>query len=245
MRPIFVRVLTGALAITGIAGAIVLPRLTVGVEATSPPYAFAIPAPPGDVVIMSDHAPERATPAVRRAAVITARVPAPPAAQPSRAVFVPSQRRSAPVAPLRPAATAPKPTPLPRPQPRPTPAPTPAAPTPVPAPAPEPAPAPTPPPAADTELAAAPAAEAPPVVRSVIVVVPIAEEPEDETCEGKQKRHKDKCHGSRDDDDRDESDECDDGNNERLEAENDGGLRHGDDNDYDDDRHDDDHRDNN
>ena len=95
MRPIFVRVLTGALAITGAAGAIALPTLTLG-EATSPPYVFAIPAPPDEVVIMADRLPEPAATLRRtRSAGAATRAPQPCTAPSShrRRAGAPRQQR--------------------------------------------------------------------------------------------------------------------------------------------------------
>ena len=138
-----VRALTCALAITGVAGAISLPTLTLG-EATTPPHAsFAIPAPADDVVIEADRRPEPPTPT------------RPPRAWPPRAPkATPHGRRSA-RAQQRPGSIAPAgraraeargppqagPGATPAPAPRPAPAPAPAAPTPAPA-TPTPAPAP-------------------------------------------------------------------------------------------------------
>ena len=182
MRPIFVRVLTGALAITGIAGAIALPTLTVGVEATSPPYVFAVPASPADVVIMAD--PRSRAGDARgetRNSCACSTCPRTTGGPASPAVFDASAHRArAPRQHLAPAAAVPKPLPSPsrsrarlpcplrlllRPLPprrlrlHLTPSSRPRRPTPE-----------------------------PPVVRAVIVVAPVAEEPEDETC--KRKKHK-------------------------------------------------------
>lgn len=165
MRANIARALTAALAITGAAGAIVLPTLTLGRVESPPPHAFALPAPVGAVVIEADPLP--AAPAHRRPATRPA-----PAVAPARAA-APRTARSAPSAPTRQAA----PAPLAAPE---TPAtPTPAlATTPEPLPTPEPAPQPAPEPLPAPEPSAAK------------LVVAIAPEEAVETAEPGSKPHK-------------------------------------------------------
>lgn len=165
MRPNIARALTAALATTGAAGAIALPTLTLG-DAGTPPHAFAIPAPAGEIEIQATHVPTRAqTPQAVR----------PPSSRPATPAPVQARtaRRSAAAATPRP--TAPAPAAVPAVVPTQPPVPT-ATPTPTPAPQPEPAPE-------------------PPAARAVTFVAPVEEQPnEDGTTKDKKvkKEKKDK-----------------------------------------------------
>ncbi len=219
MRPIFVRVLTGALAITGTAGAIALPQLTLGVEATAPPYVFAIPAPAAEVVIMADPA----APAARAAPRPQATAPSATAPAGSASPAVPTRRRTAPGrsgtrARCRSQATSgPRSCSLAHPG-----ACSYACSCPEPAPAPEPDPSPrrlrlrSP-----RSYARSSSSRRPP------------SRPDAENCKRKKHKKKDKCHGRPDDAGREQSHENDDGRDDHS-------MKHDDDHDRDHDHDDDD-----
>lgn len=123
MRPNIARALTAALATAGAAVAIVLPTLTVG-EVKSPPHAFAIPAPAGEVVIEADRVP--AAPAARPARPAASKPAVVVSAARGTNVPVASPRPAAPVAPTSVRVTPPKPLPATTPARQPEPAPAPA-----------------------------------------------------------------------------------------------------------------------